>query len=488
MAIFSFACGRRFARKIFPCIATPAPHASGGPVRWYAYLFLAAFLACSPFAVLADDATAAHPELPPSLSEETQANLAQGRADLALARLMKYERLYAGNPDFDYLLGIVALKANANTLALHALERVVLLRPERAGAWIDLAIAHARLGEIDTATTLLDHVEQSFAVPPALRTALDDARRQLLAERIAGGWHGNLWTILGFDSNANSGLSIDRLTLTPGGIPAVFEIAPEYRSRSDGFMQMGGTLHRSWDTNFAGSDGKLVLHLAGRLKTYGQEKDFDLADSGIFAGYQRPLFGGEGEWGASSQHIRMGGSPLLNVNLLQMSWGRPMTKDGRYADCYPKGALEKEYRNYPSRHYLDGEILWLGGQLTCSTGIGDFSLVLRAGADKPSDARPGGISQRKEMTLLHQQTLWGKLNAEFSLSLSVSEDAEGYSPMLDNYSHRHIDRRFGRVVIFWPLTAKVEGMAALEITRQKSNILLFDQNDDAISIGARYRF
>ena len=405
-----------------------------------------------------------------------------------LADLLRDERVYAGNPDFDYVLGVVALKAEANTIALHALERVVLQSPERAGAWVDLAIAHARLGETETAATLLDYVEQTFPVPPALRTAIEIARRQLLAMRLAGGWHGEFSASIGADSNANSGLGIDRLTLILDGVPAEFLIAPEFRVRSDTFLQLGGRLRHSWDTTLTGAPGRFMLAGTARVKNYRNEKNFNLGDAAVQAVYQQPALGGEIEAAVATQQIRLGGETLVNIRRLQLAWGRRLAEFIPGANCRFQAGPENELRSYPDRHYLDGNIHWLGAQLICATAGGDTALSLRAGNDQPDGSRPGGKTRRSELTLVHRTGLWQQFSGEFSLSAARSNDADGYSPVLEGNSRRHIDRYYANAVVYWPLSNSVEALASLEVSRQNSNIAIFDQSGRGFMLGARYRF
>lgn len=438
------------------------------------------------FGQTAGTATSSAAAPPDSLSAVV--DLPQAQLTAVLADLLRDERVYAGNPDFDYVLGVVALKAEANTIALHALERVVLQSPERAGAWVDLAIAHARLGETETAATLLDYVEQTFPVPPALRIAIDNARRQLLAMRVVGGWNGELSASIGSDSNANSGLGIDRLTLTLDGVPAEFLIAPEFRVRSDTFVQLGGRLRHAWDTTLAGAPGRFILTGTAKAKDYRNEKSFNLGDAAVQAVYQQPALVGEAELLLGTQQIRLGGETLVNIRRLQLAWGQRLAEFSPGSSCRFQAGPENELRSYPDRHYLDGSINWLGVQLICSATGNDMALTVRAGNDEPDGARPGGRTRRSELTLVHRTTLGQQVNGEFSLSAARSSDADGYSPVLEGNSRRRIDRYYASAAVYWPVSHGVEAVASLEATRQNSNIAIFNQNGRVLMLGARYRF
>lgn len=455
--------------------------------RSYLLRFARLGCACALFIALpgfgADTPSGASSPVAPASADIPQAQLGS-----VLADLLRDERVYAGNPDFDYVLGVVALKAEANTIALHALERVVLQSPERAGAWVDLAIAHARLGETETAETLLKYVEETFPVPPALRAALENARRQLLKMRILGGWHGELNAGIGYDSNANSGLGIDRLTLTLDGAWAEFLIAPEFRMHSDTFLLFGGRLRHAWDTALGGAPGRFTLSVTAKAKDYRNEKNFNLGDAGIMAVYQQPMLGGDIEAVAGTQQIRLGGQSLVNIRRLQLSWGRRLADLAVNANCRAQAGPEHELRSYPDRNYLDGSIQWLGIQLICSASRSDTILNFRAGNDLPEAGRPGGRTQRSELTLVHRTALWQQFSGELSLAAARSSDAEGYSPILADNSRRWIDRYYANASVYWPLDLAIDAVVSLEATRQISNIAIFDQNSRVITLGARYRF
>lgn len=483
---------RRLVRKGGRLIRVPSSPSRHGGAPGSAFASLAVFVcSCLLFGAgpaPAQDAVVAPATLPAAKVTVSVGGLNQAQVSTLLADLLRDERLFAGDPDFDYVLGVVALKAEANTIALHALERVVLQSPERAGAWVDLAIAHARLGETETAAILLDYVEQTFPVPPALHAALERARRQLLAARLTGGWHGEFNASLGFDSNANSGLGIDRLTLTLDGVPAEFLIAPEFRVRADSFLQLNGRLRRAWDTVLGGVAGRFTLMGTARAKDYRNEKSFDLGDGGVLAIYQQGLLGGEAELSAGTQQIRLGGQALVNIQRLQLTWGHRLARLAPEFECRAQAGPENELRVYPSRRYLDGSIVWLNTQLVCSSAHSDTALTAKLGSDAPDQARPGGRTRRSELTLLHRTSLWGTLSGEFSFSAARSQDGEGYSPVLEGNSRRHIDRYYANATLFWPLGAGIDALASLELTRQNSNIAIFAQSGRVATLGARYRF
>ena len=233
-----------------------------------------------------------------------------------------------------------------------------------------------------------------------MRQAIDRARQQLLTARITSGWHGEITLGKGWDSNANSGLGIDRLTLTLDGTPAEFLVSPEFQVRSDTFLQLGGRVRRSWDTILGNTPGRLMITGNARAKNYHSEKNFNLGDTGLLAVYQQPLLGGDAELATGTQQIRLGGQTLLKIRHIQLAWGQRLTERKAGTSCRAQAGPEYELRSYSDRHYLDGSITWLGGQLICSSPGNDTALSFKTGIDEPEEIRPGGRARRSELTLV----------------------------------------------------------------------------------------
>src|SRR5690349_17866616 len=78
----------------------------------------------------------------------------------------------AGDPDYDYLLGVSALDLGKNTEAVFALERVLSVRPDNAPARAQIARAYFALKETDTARREFENVKQQ-QLPSDVRLTID---------------------------------------------------------------------------------------------------------------------------------------------------------------------------------------------------------------------------------------------------------------------------------------------------------------------------
>jgi len=91
----------------------------------------------------------------------------------------------AGDPDYDYLLGVAALDLGKNTEAVFALERVLAVRPDNAPARAQIARAYFALKETDTARREFENGKQQ-QVPPEVRQTIErylDAIRPCTGDR-----------------------------------------------------------------------------------------------------------------------------------------------------------------------------------------------------------------------------------------------------------------------------------------------------------------
>jgi hypothetical protein len=181
-------------------ISLPRPMRSCG--RWLPFLLgLALSFASATTAVLAA-----------ADLDEALRLLQQGEAEQAYQLLVADEEARAGDPNFDYLLGLAALDSGRASRAVFALERVLATDPGHTRARAEIARAYFQLGELDTARAEFEAVRQQ-GVPAQVAEAM---QRFLSAidQRISGNrrlWRAYIEAGLGWDSNINS--ATDRSTI-----------------------------------------------------------------------------------------------------------------------------------------------------------------------------------------------------------------------------------------------------------------------------------
>ena len=120
----------------------------------------------------------------------------------AYALLQPLADARAGNPEFDYLLGIAALDAGHLTEAIFALERVLSIEPDNAAARAELARAHLNLGELEQAKYEFENVKRQD-LPDSVERTIDDYLAAIATEssRNRTIYDIFLQTGLGYDDN-----------------------------------------------------------------------------------------------------------------------------------------------------------------------------------------------------------------------------------------------------------------------------------------------
>jgi tetratricopeptide (TPR) repeat protein len=154
--------------------------------------------------------------------------------------LVPHQSERAGDPAYDYLLGVAALDAGKPGEAVFALERVLAVQPDHKQARAEIARAYFELGEIDGARKEFETV-QRMGVPPEAKDSIGrylEAIQQLDAAP-ATQWQGYLEAGLGYDNNVNAATSASLV-----GVPvfggALFQLDAAAVEQSDWFGTIGG--------------------------------------------------------------------------------------------------------------------------------------------------------------------------------------------------------------------------------------------------------
>lgn len=403
-----------------------------------------------------------------------------------LAALRVRERQLSGDPIFDYLLGLAALESGELLQALHALERVTLVSPNHAGAWIDLALAHTRMGDAQTAETLLVHVEENFSPPPALAARLVQTRQALAAMRWRGSWQGELALFAGHTSNANAGMRVDSITLTPiGAPPVVLDIDPARRPQEAAMVI--GRAH----VQYAPPERDGVRNSAGFVWRHQQavgHADYRIMDFGLALQREQALGAPDGwkaNYGLAYQQLRQASETVARVLSTHLGFGHPI------GGCWAEARLEGERRFFAGEQPV-AALHWLGGRLGCKRGGARFGAFLRSGDDRAQGQRPGGDTQRHELGLDWQQAFGERWMLDAQWQWHKAQDEAGYSPVLAANARRETLRRNTRVSLNYLLPTVTQGRWALqgiwEDNREVSNLALFQQREQRWLLGLRHWF
>ncbi len=189
---------------------------------------------------------------------------------------------------------------------------------------------------------------------------------------------------------------------------------------------------------------------------------------------------------------------------------------GLLAACRPSAGAEAEERRYPMSPELNGRYTGLLAAVNCASADAPgsqalfsqqfASLQLRLGQDQPTNqfaslqlrlgqdlpdsaSRPGGSYQRAEIRATWEGR-YRAFKANTDYSYSQQRDASGYSPLLSDNLARRASRHSLRAELAHPLPpgwlAGTDGFVSVELSRQRSNLAVFESRQTAIYAGLRW--
>ncbi|MGR8918313.1 MAG: tetratricopeptide repeat protein [Gammaproteobacteria bacterium] len=278
--------------------------------------------------------------------DRARSALEQNNAAGAYAILQPLEEARAGDPEFDYLLGISALDAGYPTEAVFALERVLALEPDNDLARAEIARAYYVLGERETSRREFETVRDSGQAPEAARQTIDTYLALLeqtgrAVEQEGTRITGYLEMMGGYDSNINSATDQSRVALPILG-NVQFQLIPDAQEQGNAFGQLSGSVNISHP--LAGSFRAIAGARATRRET---DSPFGTQDAYAYAGLQS-VYGKHRFTAAGTyENFELDGDTLRNVygGFGQWTYG---LDDRTRLNLSVQGTVI-EYINLPSR-------------------------------------------------------------------------------------------------------------------------------------------
>ena len=176
-----------------------------------------------------------------ALTDQARRLLEQRQARQAYELLLPQESARAGDPEFDYLLGIAATDAGQPERAVFALERVLAVQPANHLARAEIARAYLALGEREAARRELETVRRQ-PVPAEAKQSIERLLSAIAVPettRISG----YIELGLGYDSNVNSATADSQIALP--GLGIIGTLDPAFTRQSDSFTSLAGGVSAS---------------------------------------------------------------------------------------------------------------------------------------------------------------------------------------------------------------------------------------------------
>lgn len=230
--------------------------------------------------LIACSAFAAEPDL-----EKANALMQEGKPAEAYSLLEPFEFEQAGNPKYDYLLGIAALDSGKPDKATLAFERVLAADPNFAGARLDMARAYFQLGDTARAKTEFETVLAQN--PPEAARATVQRYLEAIAQREKAKQtvtHAYVEATLGHDSNVNNSTSQNQV-IVPALGNLIFTLNPTNVSRYDyyGMMGAGAEIAHEVTPGFAVFAGADLRYRGNNREDQFDYKSFDARGGATYA-------------------------------------------------------------------------------------------------------------------------------------------------------------------------------------------------------------
>ena len=378
-----------------------------------------------------------------------------------------------------------ALSANRPAEARELLEKIVAERPDFAGAWLDLALAAYRSGDVEAGLEHLDYLRSHFAVPPVLANQIDYWYKLWQSPSVrpveSNKWHGELMLGFGRDTNVNAGLASDNLSITFAGNTVLFPVDRTSRPYADNFALLGLS---GWGPAQSLGKGSVTPVFLVRGKRMGTQNDYDSLDLQAGAVYLQPA-AGSGSWRIAGfvQQNQLGGSTLSNTIRLNAQRIYP------WSSCQIAVGSEIEKRKAREDAEIGGNLVTLTGGLSCPLPAdASFSTQLRLGHTRPRAGWPGGSKTGQELALHYTRPIGGGRQLDLAWRSSWLNDAEGYSPLLENNAARRLTRQNLTVTLRQPIRAGWDALVTLESLWQRSNLELFRYNSHVVMVALTRQF
>ncbi|MBT2786850.1 MULTISPECIES: hypothetical protein [unclassified Halomonas] len=235
--------------------------------------------------------------------------LEQGDANAAYASMKAVEVDRSGEPEFDYWLGVFALRAGDVSHALIALDRVLIAAPEHAGARMERVAALLQLDQRRAAEEEIERLE-ALSPPPEAQAAIrrfKEVIKQRRGEDNDPQHNLSVGVALGYDSNPQRySRDIELDPLPPSLRDVVDQLIDSGALEPDGPNQLDditfasrSSLYHRLQANYRGrypidERSRWLLDATAQTQRYTQDsaEEIDLTLLQLAPAYQRELSNG----------------------------------------------------------------------------------------------------------------------------------------------------------------------------------------------------
>lgn len=401
----------------------------------------------------------------------------EGKAEQAYQLLKPLEKGRAGDPAFDYALGLAAADTSRFGEALVALQRVLAVQPNNAPARAEIARVYALMGDPDTARAEFDTVVDDPSVPDPVRQRFTRLIRGF-DRQIAGGadeLSGFLDVEGGWDSNINTATDETSVVLPIFSFLGPAALNGAAVQRGEPFLQLQGGVSASTALQ------RQTRLFASVLANWRDNLESTFVDQGSFVGSVglAHTLGNRDVISVAAQ----GQEFLLDGDGYRTSLGAIVRYTMRLRDNTALTFGGEYFRqNYDNNPFADANrygasVTYSGREVFAGIGAGREETV-RATFDHLShafvNAQVGG-----EFPVMEKMSVIGGIGLEY-------RDHDGADPLfLAGREDYRIDASLGIRVL---LTEHVSIRPRVTYSRNESNLALYDYDRWTASAALRFEF
>lgn len=411
-----------------------------------------------------------------ALSDDIQAQIRAGQAQVAWALAQQHLPEHAGEPDFDFAAGWAALEAGQPQHAVMALERVLIVQPNHHRARLELARAYFLLGDYAAARREFRAVETA-GPPPNVRRRIDSFLGEIQRRESTAGIQLTGYVELrpGWDSNVASATADSTID-----IPAIGIVNLADGEISDRFLDKnaGVTLVRQLDKRRA-----VFADLAYRDRENVETQAYDTRSIGLSTGMAWADERDRLRVPVQFQELYLVNQEFRRLLGLGIEWSRDLDEDNQALLFGQLGTIR-----YPDDALRDVDLLLAGaGWNHRYAGVpllASASLYLGDESARHADGDPNG-------RLYYGTRISAQWNGipEHTPYVSLTWQRSGYDAtnpvFLRTRSEDFAEARLGwswQPQRHWNITAEAS------LADNSANIVLYDYARHQFSVGARYQF
>ncbi len=398
----------------------------------------------------------------------------------AYSLLTPYESEYAGQPDFDYLLGIAALDTGHPNEAIFALERVLAVQPNHLQARAEIARAYIVTGELKASRRELEAVQQQ-SLPADVKATISHylGLLETAQSALATTLRGYIEATYGNDSNVNSATSNSQIALPIfGGALTTLSGNGVQIQDSFGSLAAGFNVRHSLNTEWALLGG---ANISQHVNT--DQHAFDTGNFDASFGASRSKGDDSYTVMAQLQSFDINNRLYRNAAGMTGQWQRNLS-EGSQASAY----AQYSFLSYPEQQIRNADRLVLGGAYAAPLADTSMLYFLGAYVGAEKERAPGVPHLGNE---LYGMRVGGemKLNPQTTLTSSASMEMRNYGGKDPLFLIKREDMQYDlRLGLNYVPAKKWTVSPSASFTRNNSNIVINTFDRTVLSISVRREF